>query len=83
MATTVAVLEAVLRADTRQFDTAMGKSEGRMQKVGKAAGLAGLAIAGGRTLWSCEDRVRRVGRGAEGDGADRARSSSRRGARRT
>jgi hypothetical protein len=47
VATTVARLEAILGADTRQFDQAMGKSEGRMSKMGKAAALGGLAIAGG------------------------------------
>jgi hypothetical protein len=47
MATTVARLEAILGADTDQFDRAMNKSEGRMSKMGKAAALGGLAIAGG------------------------------------
>lgn len=47
MATTVARLEAVLSANTRDFDRGMQKSEGRMRKVGNAAGIAGLAIAGG------------------------------------
>src|SRR6266699_233117 len=47
MAMTVARLEAVLSANTHGFDSAMDKSEGRMHKVGKVAGVAGLAIAGG------------------------------------
>jgi hypothetical protein len=47
MAVTVSRLEAVLRADTRQFDSSMDKSEGRMHSIGKVAGVAGLAIAGG------------------------------------
>jgi hypothetical protein len=44
MATTVARLEAVLSANTRDFDRAMSKSEHRMGRVGKAAGVAGAAI---------------------------------------
>lgn len=48
--TTVAIMEAVLRADTKGFDAAMGRSETRMQKVGKAAGVAGLAIAAGLAI---------------------------------
>lgn len=47
MATTVARLQAVLGADTDQFDRAMNKSEGRIGKMGKVAALGGLAIAGG------------------------------------
>jgi hypothetical protein len=47
MAVTVSRLEAVLTARTEQFDKSMDRSEGRMGKVGKAAGVAGLAIAGG------------------------------------
>jgi hypothetical protein len=47
MATTVAHLQAILGADTRGFDQSMDRSEGRMKKVGKVAGIAGLAIAGG------------------------------------
>jgi hypothetical protein len=47
MATTVARLEAVLAADTRNFDRAMDRSHGKMSKVGKAAGVAGLAIFAG------------------------------------
>jgi hypothetical protein len=47
MAVTVSRLEAVLRADTSQFDRSMDKSEGKMHSVGKVAGVAGLAIAGG------------------------------------
>jgi putative effector of murein hydrolase LrgA (UPF0299 family) len=47
VATTVARLQAVLSADTRDFDRGMDKSQGKMSKVGKAAGIAGLAIAGG------------------------------------
>jgi len=47
VAVTVARLQAVLGADTRGFDTAMDKSQTRMGKVGKAAGIAGAAIAGG------------------------------------
>jgi hypothetical protein len=43
----VARLEAILSANTAQFDSAMTRSEGRMQKVGHVAGIAGLAIAGG------------------------------------
>src|SRR6266487_2267362 len=47
MATVVSRLEAVLTANTRDFDRGMDKSHARMGKVGKAAGVAGLAIAGG------------------------------------
>jgi hypothetical protein len=47
MATTVARLEAVLSAQTRDFDRAMDRSHGKMGKLGKAAGVAGLAIATG------------------------------------
>jgi hypothetical protein len=47
MSTVVARLEAVLSANTRDFDRGMDKSETKMHKVGKAAGVAGLAIAGG------------------------------------
>src|SRR6266566_1029725 len=47
MATTVARLEAILSANTRDFDHAMTRSEGRMKSIGKVAGVAGLAIAGG------------------------------------
>jgi hypothetical protein len=47
VATTVARLEAILGADTRGFDSAMGRSESRMKSMGKAAALGGLAIAGG------------------------------------
>lgn len=47
MATTVARLEAILSANTRDFDRAMARSESKMQKTGRVAGLAGLAIAGG------------------------------------
>jgi hypothetical protein len=42
VATTVAVLEAKLRADTRDFDRAMGRSETKMGKFGKVAGAAAL-----------------------------------------
>ena len=47
MATTVARLEAILSADTRDFDRGMKRSETTMGKVGKVAGLAGAAIIGG------------------------------------
>lgn len=47
MSTTVATLRAVLDADTRPFEQAMGRSETRFQKVGRAAGAMGLAIATG------------------------------------
>ncbi len=47
MAATVARLQAVLSADTRDFDRGMQQSETRMHKVGKVAGLAGAAIVGG------------------------------------
>jgi hypothetical protein len=47
---TVARLQAVLGADTRDFDKGMGKSESRMKSVGKSAGIAGAAVAGGITL---------------------------------
>lgn len=45
MSTTVARLEAVLSADTSDFDKAMGKSESRMGSLAKTAGKAGLAGA--------------------------------------
>ena len=44
MATTVARLQAVLAADTGQFDKSMDKSEGRMRKLSGAAKLGGLAF---------------------------------------
>jgi hypothetical protein len=47
MAITVAKLEAILSANTHDFDHAMDRSESRMHKIGKVAGTAGLAIAGG------------------------------------
>lgn len=47
MATTVARLEAILSANTRDFDRAMNRSETKMQKTGRVAGIAGAAIAGG------------------------------------
>ncbi len=47
MATTIARLQAVLSADTRDYDRGMDRSETRMQKTAKVAGVAGLAIAGG------------------------------------
>ena len=50
MATTVAILEAKLRADTRDFDRSMGRSQSRMNQVGRTAGIAGAAIAGGLAL---------------------------------
>src|SRR5688500_14401302 len=50
MATTVARLEAILSARTADFDRQMDRSESRMGKVGKAAGIAGAAIAGGLAL---------------------------------
>jgi hypothetical protein len=43
-------LQAVLSADTRDFDRAMGKSESGMRRVGRAAGVAGAAIAAGLGL---------------------------------
>jgi len=46
VATTVARLQAVLGADTGQFDRAMSKSETRMHRAGKAAGVLGIALAG-------------------------------------
>ncbi len=46
MATTVARLEAVLSAQTRDFDRAMGRSESRINRVGRAAKV-GLAIGVG------------------------------------
>jgi hypothetical protein len=45
MATTVARLQAVLSADTRDFDRAMGRSQGKFKTFGKAAAL-GLGAAG-------------------------------------
>jgi hypothetical protein len=47
MATTVARLQAILSADTTHFDKSMGKSETRMKRAGRTAGIAGVAIAGG------------------------------------
>jgi hypothetical protein len=45
VSTTVARLQAVLSADTSDFDKAMGRSESRMSSVAKTAGKAGLAGA--------------------------------------
>jgi 7-keto-8-aminopelargonate synthetase-like enzyme len=50
MATTVAKLQAVLEAKTSDFDKAMDKSQSKMGTVGKAAGIAGAAIAGGLSV---------------------------------
>src|SRR6266496_607139 len=47
MATVVSRLEAILTANTRDFDRGMDQSQTKMQRVGKVAGIAGLAIAGG------------------------------------
>ena len=47
MATTVARLQAVLSAHTGDFDRAMARSETKMQKVGRVAGVAGVAVAAG------------------------------------
>lgn len=44
---TIAKLEAVLLAQTDHFDRGMARSESKMHHVGKAAGVAGLAIIGG------------------------------------
>jgi phage-related minor tail protein len=46
MATTVARLEAVLSADTRQFDQSMDRSHGTLGKFGKAALVAGGVLGG-------------------------------------
>jgi TP901 family phage tail tape measure protein len=48
--TVVARLEAILSANTAQFEKSMAESETRMGKVGKAAGVAGLALAGGLAI---------------------------------
>ncbi len=45
MATTVARLEAILSADTRDFDRAMGRSDSKMKGLAKTAGKAGVAGA--------------------------------------
>lgn len=50
MAVTVARLQVVLGAKTDDFERAMDRSESRMGKVGKAAGVAGLAIASGLAI---------------------------------
>jgi hypothetical protein len=47
VATTIARLQAVLSAETRDFDRAMGKSEGRMKGMAKAAILSGGAAGVG------------------------------------
>jgi hypothetical protein len=47
MATTVARLEAVLSAQTRDFDRAMDRSQSKMRTAGRAAGIAGAAIFAG------------------------------------
>src|SRR5262245_677227 len=66
MATTVARLEAVLSADTKGFDRAMGKSESGLKKVGKtavlAAGAAGIgaiayALKTGISEWQESQKV--------------------------
>lgn len=44
MATVVARLEAILAANTRDFDRAMSKSDSRLRKVGKTAGIATAAV---------------------------------------
>lgn len=47
MATTVARLQAILGAETKDFDRKMDQSDGKMRAVGKTAGIAGKAIAVG------------------------------------
>jgi len=47
MPTTVAKLEAVLSAQTGDFDRAMDSSHRKMGTVGKAAGIMGAAIFAG------------------------------------
>src|SRR3954469_9429073 len=51
MATTVAELQAVLSAGTRQFDKAMDSADSRSHRAGKSIGtglkVAGVAAAGG------------------------------------
>ena len=47
MAINVARLQAVLSADTKQFELAMARSEAQMGKVTKAARVAGLGIMAG------------------------------------
>jgi len=47
---TIARMEALLTANTRDFDRAMDKSQTRMQKVGRGAKLAGVAVAGGLAI---------------------------------
>ena len=59
MATTVARLQAVLSADTRDFDRGMRQSESRMKKVGTAAKV-GLAVGVGAAIVALKARwVRR------------------------
>lgn len=50
MSTVVGRLEAILTANTAQFERAMTTSESRMQRTGKAAGVLGLALAGGLAI---------------------------------
>ena len=47
MAATVGRLQAVLSAETKDFDKAMGRSESRFKSLGKAAALGGVAVAAG------------------------------------
>lgn len=46
MSVTVARLEAVLSAQTRDFDRSMDRSQGKMRGAAKVAGVAGAAIGG-------------------------------------
>ena len=50
MAATVARLQAVLSADTKDFDKAMDRSDGRFKGIGKAAAI-GMAAVGGAAVY--------------------------------
>jgi hypothetical protein len=54
VATTVARLQAVLGAQTRDFDRAMDRSESKLSGIGKTAGIAGAAIATGVVMGAKE-----------------------------
>lgn len=78
MATTVAVLEAQLRADTRDFDRGVSRSEGRWKKFGgvlkkgalaAAAGVGTLGVISVRNASNLEEQMNKtsvVFRGSEG-----------------
>ena len=76
MAVTVARLQAVLSADTKQFTAAMAKSELQMKSVAKAARFAGVGILAGLGVTAAIG-FKELQRGAEATAQTNAVSSPR------